>query len=31
MVEFIGIAIFAGACVFMLVAALAPMWKDLDQ
>lgn len=29
--ETIGYLIFGAACIFMLVAALAPIWKDLDQ
>lgn len=27
----LGITVVALACAFMLIAALAPMWKDLDQ
>lgn len=27
----IGIVIYGAACLFMLLAALAPLWKELDQ
>jgi len=27
----IGIIVYGAACLFMLLAALAPLWKELDQ
>ena len=31
MVDLLGMALFGAAVLFMLVAALAPLWKDMEQ
>lgn len=31
MLDLLGMALFGAAVLFMLVAAFAPLWKDMEQ